>query len=266
MISWGNPQKCVMWSHSDPDLWPQNSNQSILESKWPFVPNVTKYPQVVPEISHWQEWDGGTTGKIIPRATAVSISSIITCVAWNTISSVTGRHDPTVSHNQQVLRLVYPPTGAAGAGAAPDLFQGPDTLSPLTRMISPSSPTSSFSYSSSSFSSLHSQTTMWSLGCFYKLLHKLRMVKMKTCILYLKIYIEFSNGSFSAVFFQYCERITPQFLYNSLIKWTWWPFHPCWNAEKTSDLESDLLYHYTMNLPHNQCSYIKSMCLSAEKL
>lgn len=53
--------------------------------------------------------------------------------------------------------LVHSPTGAAAGGGAPDLFQGPDTLSPLTRMISPSSPTSSFSYSSSSFSSL--QTT-----------------------------------------------------------------------------------------------------------
>lgn len=46
------------------------------------------------------------------------------------------------------------PMDGAGGGGAPDLFQGPDTLSPLTRMISPSSPTSSFSYSSSSRSSL----------------------------------------------------------------------------------------------------------------
>lgn len=70
-------------------------------------------------------------------AQAVTQASIKTCA---------------VSHRK--WRLVYPPTGAAGGGAAPDLFQGPDTLSPLTRMISPSSPTSSFSYSSSSFSSL----------------------------------------------------------------------------------------------------------------
>lgn len=77
----------------------------------------------------------------------------------NNYSRVIGCHGPTASHNQPVLKLVHSPTGAAaaaaaGGGAAPDLFQGPDTLSPLTRIISPSSPTSSFSYSSSSFSSL----------------------------------------------------------------------------------------------------------------
>lgn len=55
---------------------------------------------------------------------------------------------------QQSQTPSHSPTGGAATGAAPDLFHGPDILSPLTRMISPSSPTSSFSYSSSSFSSL----------------------------------------------------------------------------------------------------------------
>ncbi len=40
------------------DLWPPNSNQFILESKWTFVAVVMKFPPGNPEISRSQEWDG----------------------------------------------------------------------------------------------------------------------------------------------------------------------------------------------------------------
>lgn len=126
-----------MRSH-DTDIDPPNSNQFIFKSKKTFGPNSTKYLQVIPEnrINKNRE----TTGRHI-------------CSSCDSLASKRQKADMTsVSHIK--WGLVYPPTGAAGGGAAPDLFQGPDTLSPLTRMISPSSPTSSFSYSSSSFSSL----------------------------------------------------------------------------------------------------------------
>lgn len=40
--------------HSDLRL----QNQFIVQPKWTFVPNFKKFPEGVPEISHWHEQDG----------------------------------------------------------------------------------------------------------------------------------------------------------------------------------------------------------------
>ena len=43
-------QKCVLWGHSDVDLWPSKSNQVMYESNTTLLPNLRKVPQGVLEI------------------------------------------------------------------------------------------------------------------------------------------------------------------------------------------------------------------------
>ena len=75
-----NPNECYWYisqEHKAPvtltfHLWPINSNNFTLKSKWTFVPNLKKFPWDIVKISRSQQWDGRTGGQqenIMPTST-----------------------------------------------------------------------------------------------------------------------------------------------------------------------------------------------------